>query len=62
MVVCFSASAAFGKSIQTLQCQATMLNIQCFSLEFQFQFPAWEEFEAHQLGSLLAYKDTKYLI
>ena len=55
-----SMNLGFLGSIQTLQCaiaQAMML-----SLEFQFQFPTWAEFEDCQLSSPLAYKDTKYLI
>ena len=55
----------FWRVKQTLQCaraQANMLHIQCFSLEFCLQCPAWANFEDWQLGSILAYKDTQYLI
>ena len=63
-IVFFSFGTTFGGSIQTLQCaraQANMLRIQCFSLEFCLQCPAWADFEEWQLVSPLTYMDAHYL-
>ena len=57
-IAVFSVNLGFWGSIQTLQCaraQATMLSIQCFSLDSCFDFPTWADFEECQLGSPLTY-------
>ena len=55
----FSRKHRFWRSIQTLQCaraQATMLGIQCFSLESFLDSPSWADFEDCQMGRPLTYR------
>ena len=58
-IASFSVNLGFSGSIQTLQCaraQATMLGIQCFSLESFLDSSSWADFEDCQLDSPLTYR------